>query len=67
MNSMKDLVKLISKRDGISENEAWFAVDECVEDIQYLCAHGGNYNDLVNCIQVQLGLEPDYLDIILNY
>ena len=64
---MKDLVKLISTRDKISENEAWFAIDECVEDIQFIRSHGGNYNDLVACIQTQLGLEPDYLDIILNY
>ena len=67
MNSINDVVDLISRRDNISREEAFYAVDECVENIQWLVEHGAGYDEVASCLAQELGLEPDFLDIFLNY
>lgn len=61
VKSVEEIIALISKRDGISYTEAEQVVDECVEELktaEYL-------DDCERIIADYLGLEPDYLEILL--
>lgn len=61
---MKEIVRILMRRDGMTENEAWDLVDECQREIEY-ALRDGNLNDLEDIIKDYLGLEPDYLDAFL--
>ena len=65
VESIKDLVELLVKRDGISENEAWNIVGDCQVEIDYIAQRGGTADEAEYVIQDLLGLEPDYLDLFL--
>lgn len=64
MNS-KELARLIARRDGISENEAYEVLDECQEEINEAIANNGSYDDIADILADVLGLEPDYMDYFL--
>ena len=66
-----DLVELIAKRDGISEDEALSLVDECADTIAAILDANEDdpeilYYDAVDTLMDYLGLEPDYLDLVLE-
>ena len=65
VESIKDLVELLVKRDGISENEAWNIVGDCQVEIDYIAQRGGTADEAEYVIKDLLGLEPDYLDLFL--
>ena len=67
-NNINDIINLIARRDGISYEEAKFCVDDCIEELRYIINSGGYgmYQEAEDAIASILGLEPDYLDIILN-
>lgn len=58
---MKEIVKILMRRDGISEEEAWNYVRECQEEINYVIEHDGSITEVEDVIADILGLEPDYL------
>ena len=58
---MEEIVKILMRRDSITENEAWNLVEECIEELQ----HCDNIFDAADIIADYLGLEPDYLDYLL--
>ena len=62
---MKEIVRILMRRDGISENEAENLIEECREDLRWICETSGSYDDAVNCIEYWLELEPDYLDMLI--
>ena len=62
---VNDIIKLISKRDGISYNEAANYVEECQDEIDYILNHNPSYDAVADCIASTLGLEPDYMDILM--
>ena len=62
---MNEVVKILMRRDGISEQEALEAIQDCREQIYYFCARG-DYISAEDAIMSELGLEPDYLMEILE-
>lgn len=65
VKDMNELVELIRKRDGISKNEALAIVEETQADIAEAIYNGESYEEIVSILEYDLGLEPDYLDILL--
>ena len=61
---MKEIVEILKRRDGISENEAWARVNDCQEEMEGAIMRG-NYQECEDIIASYLGLEPDYLDFFL--
>ena len=62
---MREIVKILMRRDGISENEAWNIVDEVQDEINEAIKDNASYEDIADIIQDMLGLEPDYMDVFL--
>lgn len=61
---MNEIINILMRRDGISEEEAWNLVNECREEIEEAIARG-DYIETDDIIASYLGLEPDYIiDII---
>ena len=62
---LNDIIEMISKRDGISYNEAANCVEECQDEIAYILEHNPTYDAIAECIASILNLEPDYMDILM--
>lgn len=63
--NLEQLAALISRRDGISMNEARNLIDETQEEINYVINNTLSYDEVVDVIKFNLNLEPDYLDLFL--
>ena len=64
---MKEIVKILMRRDGITEEEAWELIGQCQEEIDILVhSDNVNINDVEDAIACWLGLEPDYLIYFLS-
>ena len=61
-----DLVKLIAKRDGISENEAYEICEQCRRDILHIIDKNCDIEEVEDILMDWLGLEPDYLMDLMN-
>ena len=57
---MNEIINILMRRDGISENEARNLVEECREEIETAIA-GGRYMEAEDIIMEYLQLEPDYI------
>ena len=62
----KELVKLIVKRDGISENEAYEICEQCRHDILHAIDKNCEIEEVEDILMDWLGLEPDYLMDLMN-
>ena len=65
MNSVEDIINLISRRDNISYIEAMNIVNECMEEMEDAIACG-NWQEAEDILAFSLGLEPDFLSILLE-
>ena len=64
VRNLTDLAKLLSRRDGISMNEAWNVIEECQQELNDMfCRDEPSFTEAENIIADYLGLEPDYLDL----
>ena len=63
--TLKELAKMIAKRDNISLNEAQIIVGETAEEINSAITRGDSYDEVMDIIQYNLQLEPDYLDLFI--
>lgn len=67
IESLHELAQMIARRDGISFDEAWTAIIDTQEEIQYVLTSqmsaGLMYTNAVEILQENLGIEPDYLDL----
>lgn len=61
---MNEIVEIIMRRDGISRLEAENLVEECKEELWNAAARG-SYQECEDIVSSYLGLEPDYLDVLL--
>ena len=61
---MNEIVEILMRRDGISQLEAENLVEECKEELWEAAARG-NYQECEDIVMSYLGLEPDYLDLLL--
>ena len=62
---MKEIIKILMRRDGISEVEAENLIEECMEEMNDAIMRG-NYQECEDILASYLGLEPDYLDILMT-
>lgn len=63
---LNDIVELISKRDGISYEEAAIWVKNCQDELAEICnSEYPSLEDAEYCVADFLGLEPDYLEVLL--
>ena len=62
---MKEIVNILMRRDGISENEAWDIVYETQNEISAAMADEASYDEIADIIASNLSLEPDYMDVFL--
>ena len=65
VRNLTDLAKLLSRRDGISMNEAWNTIEECQQELNDAFCRGPSVMEVEDIIADYLGLEPDYLDLFL--
>jgi len=65
VSGVEDIIAILVRRDDISANEAWNCVEGCQAELQDIIACGGSYDEVCDCIADWLGLEPDYLDILI--
>ena len=66
-NSIEDLINLISRRDQISYNEACYIVEDCRREVNRTVVNGGSYEEVADIIADYLSLEPDFIEIILDF
>ena len=59
---MREIIKILMRRDGISWLEAANIVEECQNEIFKAIADNASYDDIADIIADMLGLEPDYMD-----
>lgn len=63
--TLKELARLIAKRDNISLNEAQIIVGETAEEINSAIARGDSYDEVMDILRDFLNLEPDYIDLFI--
>lgn len=61
-----DLVKLIAKRDGISENEAYEICEQCRRDILHSIDKNCDIEEVEDILMDWLSIEPDFLMDLMN-
>ena len=62
---METIIKILMKRDKMTRNEAKALVDEVYEEINFYLERG-DYDSAEDLVMSDLGLEPDYLEILLT-
>lgn len=65
VNAVNDIINLIARRDNISEIEAMNIVNDCMEEMEDAVIRG-NWQEAEDIVASYLGLEPDYLDILMT-
>lgn len=65
MNTVNDIINLIARRDHISTLEAMNIVSECMNEMEEAVAQG-YWQEAEDILMSYLGLEPDYLDILMT-
>lgn len=66
VKNLSDLSELLARRDDISLNEAWNLIDECKTELNNMLYDGTpSIIEAENIVAEYLGLEPDYLDLLL--
>ena len=63
---MDEIISILMRRDGLSYDEAYNAFQDCKEQIEFETSHCANsyiaYENAVDILREELGLEPDYLE-----
>lgn len=65
VNTVNDIINLISRRDNISYIEAMNVVNDCMEEMESAVMRG-NWQEAEDILASYLGLEPDYIDILMT-
>ena len=64
---LNGIIELISKRDGISYEEAAIWVKNCQDELAEICnSENPSLEDAEYCVRDYLSLQPDYLQILLE-
>lgn len=61
---MNEIIEILMRRDGITQNEAENLVEECREEVLDAAVRG-NYQECEDIVASYLDLEPDYLMYLL--
>ena len=62
--TIEELAKMIAKRDSISYTEALAAVRDVAAELE-LVFMNGSFDEAEEILRMELGIEPDYLDIFI--
>lgn len=62
--TLDELAEMLAKRDGISYQEAMTAVRDCAAEMEQ-AFFDGSLDEVEDILRVDLGLEPDYLDLFI--
>ena len=62
--TLEELAQMIAKRDGITYNEALAAVRDTAAEME-MAFMNGNLDEVEDILRMDLGLEPDYLDLFI--
>ena len=62
--TIEELAIMLSKRDGISYEEALAAIRDCAIEMES-AFYRGDINEVEDLLRMDLGLEPDYLDLFI--
>lgn len=65
--SIEEIVALIARRDSISIEEAYDSVRQCQSELDMIVDGGGTLDDAEDCVAFWLGLEPEYIEYLLDY
>ena len=65
IDTVNDVINLIARRDNISKLEAMNVVNDCMEEMEGAVMRG-NWQEAEDILASYLGLEPDYLDILMT-
>ena len=63
---MNKIIEILMRRDGISEIEAYNIVEECIAELRDAFRRGTDLNEYEDIIADYLGLEPDYLEYLID-
>lgn len=58
LTGKEEIIKILMRRDDMDHESAVDLVNDVIEQIENC---GGNYEEAVDIIESDLGLEPDYL------
>ena len=65
-----DIVKLIERRDGISQEEAYQIVSDVRAELKEIISYESSpfyaYELAADLLRSELGLEPDFLEILVE-
>ena len=64
--SIEKIIDILRRRDAISYEEACDMVHQCQNELGMIIDGGGTYDDAADCIEYWLGLEPDYIECLLD-
>lgn len=62
--TLEELAAMISERDKISFTEAFAAIRDTAAELEFAFIDG-NIDEAEDILRVELGLEPDYLDLFI--
>lgn len=62
---MEEIIQILMNRDGLSRSEAKDVVKECRRRLSEEALDTGDYETAVEIIEEELGLEPDYMMVLL--
>ena len=64
--SIEEIVSLIARREHISIEEARDTVRQCQSELDMIVSAGGSLDDAEECVAYWLGLEPEYVEYLLD-
>ena len=62
---MNEIINILMRRDGISREEAIARCKECRRRLHEEAVPTGDYEEAIDIIAEELGLEPDYMMYLL--
>jgi hypothetical protein len=63
---LMELTRLIKQRDKLSMREAAIVVNDCLIELESAIQNHASYDECADIVANYLGLEPEYLEILLN-
>lgn len=70
ITNLEDIIYLLMRRDHIDHNEAYHLITDVRAELNEIVANEDNafvaYELAAELLQAELGLEPDYLDILMG-
>ena len=63
---VEDIVRILKRRDNVSMLEAQIMINDGLIELESAIQNHASYDECADIVASYLGLEPDYLDILLN-